>query len=53
MLQTNNFFTSTWDFNAEELDLKSKFQMINVAIILSSIGLIFGIVSNILKRYLD
>jgi len=49
MIKTNNFFTSAWDFDAEELDLKSRFQMINVAIILSSAGLIFGIISNIVK----
>jgi len=49
MLKIDNFFTSAWDFDAEELDLKSKFQMINVAIILSSIGLVFGIISNIIK----
>jgi len=49
MLKTDKFFTSAWDFDAEELDLKSKFQMINVAIILSSFALIFGIISNIVK----
>jgi len=49
MIKINNFFTSAWDFDAAELDLKSKFQMINVAIILSSVGLVFGIVSNLIK----
>ena len=44
-----NFFTSGWDFNTEEREFKSKFQMINIAIILSSVSLIYGIVGNIIR----
>ncbi|MDF1876484.1 HAMP domain-containing histidine kinase [Sulfurimonas sp. SAG-AH-194-L11] len=46
MITKTNFFTSAWDFTKEESDLKNKFQMINVAIVLSTIGLITGIISN-------
>ena len=49
MLNINDFFTSAWDFTEEELDLKSKFQMINVAFILSSFGLFVGIISNLIR----
>jgi len=49
MIHTNTFFTSNWNFTEDESELKSKFQMINIAIILSSFGLFFGIVSNIFK----
>ena len=49
MLKINDFFTSAWEFSEEELDLKSKFQMINVALILSSFGLFVGIISNLIK----
>lgn len=40
----NSFFTSGWNFSAKECDLRSKFQMINIALLLSSISLIFGII---------
>jgi len=45
----NNFFTSGWDFNAQENELRSKFQMINIAIVLSSVSLIYGIIGNIIR----
>lgn len=44
-----NFFTSGWDIKEVDDDLIGRFQMINIAIILSSIGLVFGIFSNIIK----
>ncbi|QSZ42461.1 GHKL domain-containing protein [Sulfurimonas aquatica] len=49
MINRNNFFTSNWEFDESELDLRGRFQMVNVAILLSSTGLIFGLIGNILK----
>ena len=49
MINKINFYTSGWDFTKEESALKSKFQMINLAIVLSSAGLITGILSNIIN----
>jgi len=48
-MHTKNFFTSNWEFSTEENDLRSKFQMINIAILLSSISLIYGIIGNIVR----
>jgi len=45
-----NFFTSNWAFNEFENDLRSKFQMVNIAILLSSTGLLIGILTNILNH---
>lgn len=45
-----NFFTSGWTFNEDESELKNKFQMMNIAFVLSSAGLLFGITANILRN---
>ncbi|MBN2815299.1 MAG: HAMP domain-containing histidine kinase [Campylobacterales bacterium] len=42
-------FTSNWDFSPEESELRSKFQMVNIAIILSSISLIYGAIGNVVR----
>ena len=42
-----NFFSSGWEFTSSELDLRSKIQMINISLLLSAFGLMFGIISNI------
>ena len=49
MINKIDFFTSRWEFSELESDLKNKFQMINIAIVLSSFGLFFGILSNIIR----
>ncbi len=46
-IKLNKIFTSGWDFEASELDLKSRFQMVNIALILSSFAFMYGIVVNI------
>ena len=46
----DKFFTSGWSFGDTELELRSKFQMMNIAIILSSTGLIYGITVNIIRE---
>jgi len=44
-----NFFTSNWEFSEEERELRSKFQMINIGIVLSSIAVLYGTTLNIFK----
>ena len=44
-----NFFTSGWNFTPEEREMKSKFQMINIGILLSSVAVIYGTILNTLK----
>ncbi len=46
----DKFFTSGWSFDDSELTLKSKFQMMNIAIVLSSISLIYGIIVNYVRE---
>ena len=46
----DKFFTSGWSFGDTELELRSKFQMMNIAIVLSSTGLIYGITVNIIRE---
>jgi len=49
-MKKRQFFTSGWDFSSQEQELKGKFQMMNVAILLSSVGLVFGIAGNIVNH---
>ena len=53
MQNNKNIFTSGWEFDKGNLDLKSKFQMINVALLLASISLMFGILGNVYKETYD
>ena len=46
MKRLNNFFTSGWDIKDSPYDTKSQFQMLNIGLILSLVGLVFGIISN-------
>lgn len=48
MISKTNFFTSGWTYSEDESDLKNKFQMINIAILLSTVGLSIGICINLL-----
>ncbi len=41
-----NFFTSGHKFEDAELDLASRYQMINIALVLSSLAFIYGIIIN-------
>jgi len=47
----NDFFTSGWDFGKDEGYLKNKFQMMNIAIVLSSIAVAYGSILNIYKGF--
>ena len=44
-----NFFTSNWDFTDDERELRSKFQMMNIGIVLSSVAVLYGTVLNIVN----
>jgi signal transduction histidine kinase len=46
----NNFFTSNWEFSEEERELRSKFQMMNIAIVLSSIAVLYGTTLNLFRE---
>ncbi|MBC8237565.1 MAG: ATP-binding protein [Helicobacteraceae bacterium] len=45
----HDFFTSGHSFLESENERKNKFQMLNIAIVLSTIALLFGITSNIIR----
>ena len=49
-MKLNNFFTSGWIFDESELDLKSRYQMVNIALILSSVSLFYAILLNNLRE---
>ncbi len=49
----DGFFTSGWNFDSSEIELRSKFQMMNIAIVLSSSALLFGISGNIVRHVHD
>jgi len=46
MKYLNKIFTSGWDIEDSSKDIKSQFQMLNVGLMLSAVGLLFGMVSN-------
>ncbi len=50
MMSLKNFFTSGWNIENGVKDIKSQYQMLNAGLILSLIGLIFGINSNIINE---
>lgn len=49
MIKLDKFFTSGFDFEELELNLKARFQMINVALILSSLALLYGATANAIR----
>ncbi|MFA6137753.1 MAG: ATP-binding protein [Sulfurimonas sp.] len=48
-LKIENFFTSGFVFDDSQIDIKSGYQMINIALILSGLAFIYGIVVNIMN----
>ena len=46
----DKFICSGFTFGESEWDLKSRFQMINITILLSSVGLLYGIVWNVVRE---
>ena len=49
-MNLKNFFTSGWNIEDGVKDIKSQYQMLNAGLILSLIGLVFGISSNIINE---
>lgn len=49
MFKLDGFFTSGWDFGEEEQELKNRYQMVNIGILLSGGGLIYGIIGNYVR----
>jgi len=47
-MRLDNFFTSGWMFDESQRDLKSRYQMVNIGLLLSSCALFYGIITNIL-----
>ena len=52
-VKLEDFFTSGHKFNEINDAYKNKFQMLNIAILLSTLSLIFGVVSNIIRDKYD
>ena len=50
MFKNKAIFTSGFNFSESQLDLNSKFQMINIALLLSYISLVFGVLANTYKE---
>ena len=47
----DKYFTSGWNFSEDEYTLKSKFQMMNIGILLASVSVLYGVVLNIMTRH--
>ena len=52
-MKINNFFTSGWVFDQADIDLKSRYQMVNLALVLSALSLVYGIIINIMRDKLE
>jgi len=50
MIKINNFFTSGHHFSQDKREVKSKFQMLNNALLLSSLALIYAIINNFFRE---
>ncbi len=46
----DGFFTSGWTFDDSQQDLKNRYQMVNVGILLSGSGLVYGIIGNYIRE---
>ncbi|MEN8304446.1 MAG: HAMP domain-containing sensor histidine kinase [Campylobacterota bacterium] len=49
----SSFFTSGWTFDDSEKELKSRFQMTNIALVTSTFAFLFGIAVNYVKNIPD
>ncbi|MCK9455459.1 MAG: ATP-binding protein [Sulfurimonas sp.] len=49
MFKLDGFFTSGWHFDESQQDLKNRYQMVNIGILLSGGGLIYGIMGNYIR----
>ncbi len=46
----DNFYTSGWEFSLSDLELKSRYQMINIGMFLSTIVIIYAIIGNYVRH---
>ncbi|MGE0739545.1 ATP-binding protein [Sulfurimonas sp.] len=53
LLKIKDFFTSGWAFDTSEHELKNRYQMVNIGILLSTAGLVFGIIGNYIRDLHD
>lgn len=53
LLKIKDIFTSGWAFEESEHELKNRYQMVNIGILLASIGLVFGIIGNYIRDLHD
>lgn len=49
MFKIDGFFTSGWMFDESQHELKNRYQMVNIGILLSASGLIYGILGNYIR----
>ncbi len=49
MFKLDGFFTSGWTFEKSQQDLKNRYQMVNIGILLFVVGLIYGIIGNYVR----
>jgi C4-dicarboxylate-specific signal transduction histidine kinase len=49
MFKIEGFFTSGWTFDESQHYLKNRYQMVNIGILLSASGLIYGIIGNYVR----
>ncbi|MBU1657989.1 GHKL domain-containing protein [bacterium] len=47
--KTDDFFTSGFKFGDSELSLKSRYEIVNIIILMSIFGLLYGIIGNIIR----
>ncbi|WP_324172323.1 HAMP domain-containing sensor histidine kinase [Sulfurimonas sp.] len=48
-LNYDDFFKSGWSFNNTQKDLQSRYQMLNIGLVLSSVALVYGIIGNVIR----
>ena len=53
LIKMDNFFTSGWTFSENEKDTRSRYQMTNIALVLSGFAFIFGIIVNTINDIPD
>ncbi len=49
-MKLDNFFTSGFEFTQKEMQLKSRYQMVNIALVTSSLAFIYGIIVNTINN---
>lgn len=49
MFKIDGCFTSGWSFDESQHELKNRYQMVNIGILLSTAGLIYGIIGNYIR----